>query len=139
MLSTHGRDQRVAVKILPSLTRAEQHEQFDRELKVHLAAQQGADGVCKLIGSCQKGNHLCLVMKRYSRSLTDKIAAGEMDDIQVRRIAQKLCRTLRQLHVVGVAVQDIKPENVLLDEYDEPVFADFGISGECGNDNHVFP
>ena len=82
---------------------------------------------------------MCLVMKRYSRSLTEKIAAGEMDDIQVRRIAQKLCRTLRQLHVVGVAVQDIKPENVLLDEYDEPVFADFGISGECGNDNHVFP
>ena len=130
VLSTHGRDQQVAVKILPALTRTEQREQFDRELKAHLTAQQGANGVCRLIGSCQKGDRMCLVMKRYTRSLADMIDAGELGHSETRRIARSLCRTLAELHEAGVVVQDIKPANVLLDQYDEPVFADFGISGE---------
>ena len=137
VLSTHGRDQRVAVKMLPELTQAEQRVQFDTELKAHLTAQQGAEGVCRLIGTCQKGSNMCLVLKRYERNLADKIAAGELDYAEVRRIMWSLCRTLSQLHAAGVVVQDIKPQNVLLDQYDEPVFADFGIAGarylDCRN------
>ncbi len=34
----------VAVKMLPELTHAEEHAAFDRELKAHLTAQQGASG-----------------------------------------------------------------------------------------------
>lgn len=130
-LALHGRAQRVAVKMLPALTQAEQRQQFERELKAHLTAQQGADGVCRLVGTCEKDHRLCLVMRRYERSLKDKIAAGELEgnSAEVRRIARSLCRTLGQLHATGVIVQDIKPENILLDQYDEPVLADFGISG----------
>ena len=43
--------------------------------------------------------------------------------------SHSLCRTLEQLHRAGVVVQDIKPQNVLLDAYGSPVFADFGTSG----------
>ncbi len=132
VLSTpHGRDQRVAVKMLPELSQSEQRAQFEAELKAHITAQRGAEGVCRLIGTCMKHNSLCLVMKRYERSLADKIAAeGKLRDSEVQRIAQSLCRTLEQLHAAGVVVQDIKPQNVLLDQYDQPVLADFGIAGE---------
>ena len=32
-----------------------------------------------------------------------------------------LFRTLRQLHESGLVVQDIKPPNILIDHYNEPV------------------
>ena len=39
-----------------------------------------------------------------------------------------LCRSLRELHDCGLVLRDVKPSNILLDAYNEPVFADFGIS-----------
>jgi len=89
---------------------------------------QGADGVCRLLGTCEKGNRLCLVMKRYERSLADLIKSGPLSAATIRSISHAICRTLAQLHRAGVVVQDIKPQNVLLDGYDSPVLADFGIA-----------
>jgi hypothetical protein len=40
VLTTHGREQRVAVKTLPALTQKEVRLQFERELKAHMTAQQ---------------------------------------------------------------------------------------------------
>ena len=40
VLTTHGREQRVAVKALPALTQKEVRLQVDRELKAHMTAQQ---------------------------------------------------------------------------------------------------
>jgi hypothetical protein len=40
VLTTHGREQRVAVKTLPALTQKEARTQFEQELKAHVAAQQ---------------------------------------------------------------------------------------------------
>jgi hypothetical protein len=40
VLTTHGREQRVAVKTFPALTQKEVRLQFERELKAHMAAQQ---------------------------------------------------------------------------------------------------
>jgi serine/threonine protein kinase len=41
---------------------------------------------------------------------------------------QILGRALHQLHEIGLVLRDIKPPNILLDAYDQPVFADFGIA-----------
>ena len=57
----------------------------------------------------------------------------------MRRYGHSLARTLQQLHEVGVVVQDIKPENVLLDMYDKPVLADFGISAVVGWTTKIMP
>jgi hypothetical protein len=40
VLTTYGREQRVAVKTLPALTQKEVRLQFERELKAHMTAQQ---------------------------------------------------------------------------------------------------
>lgn len=140
-LTLHGRAQRVAVKMLPGLAQEEQRRQFDKELKAHILAQQGADGVCRLIGTCEKEHQLCVVMRRYERSLKEKIDAGEFEGNQgeVRRVAHSLCRTLAQLHAAGVVLQDIKPQNVLLDQYDLPVLADFGIANVITRTTKVMP
>ena len=117
----------MAVKTLPGLTDAVTRERFDAELKAHITAQQGADGVCRLLGTCEKDGALCLVMKRYAGSLRDRITIG-LEVGEVRRIGHSLFRTVEQLHAAGVVVKDIKPDNVLMNEYGQPFLADFGIA-----------
>ena len=138
-LVTHGRPQQVAVKMLPGLTQAEQRKKFEKELKAHITPLQGADRICRLLGTCEKDHMLCVVMKRYSRSLAQKIAANKMSGSEIRRIAYSLSCTLAQLHGAGVLVQDIKPQNILLNQYDEPVYADFGISGMVTRTAQLMP
>ena len=75
---------------------------------------------------------MCIVMKRYERSLEDAIAeagGAGLDEERVRRYSESLSRTLQELHGSGLVIRDIKPQNILLDaKIDQPVFADFGIA-----------
>ena len=102
-------------------------------------ALQGADGVCRLLGTCEKSNRLCLVMKRYERSLADLIKSGPLSTATIRSIGHSLCRTLAQLHRAGVVVQDIKAHNVLLDGFGSPVLADFGTADVVGRTTQIMP
>lgn len=68
-----------------------------------------------------------LVMKRYECNLESRIR-NSMDMVEVRRVVHSLFQTLAELHSAGVIVRDIKPDNILFDEYSRPHFADFGIS-----------
>ena len=128
LLVTHGRELAVALKMLPEMTATEEREQFDRELKAHLTAQQGAEGVCRLLGTSEVARQPCLVMKRYQSNLAARLRDGALDRTEVRRVTHELARTLEQLHGAGVIVRDIKPDNILFDSYARPHIADFGIS-----------
>jgi serine/threonine protein kinase len=95
-------------------------------------AARHCHGVCLLYGLCERQQSgLCIVMKRYEQSLESAIAAAGatgLDEARVRRYAESLSRTLQELHESGLVLRDIKPPNILLDAYDQPVFADFGIA-----------
>ena len=139
---------RVAVKVLPALTHEQERESIESELKVYIHAAKQCDGICVLHGTCKKAlpgapgtKRLCIVMKRYERSLAAAIAraGGKLSIAAVRRYGQSIFRTLRQLHEAGVVVQDVKPENILLDAYDDPVIADFGISEIMRTQTRVMP
>jgi hypothetical protein len=137
-LTTHARRIPVAVKLLPGLTDDVTRARFERELKAHITAQHVSSGVCRLIGTCEKDRTLYLVMKLYSGSLRDRITAG-LDVGDPRRIGHALSHTLEQLHAAGVIVKDIKPENVLMDEFGQPVLADFGISDVVTRTTRIMP
>jgi len=128
----------VAVKLLPGLTSEVVRARFDKELKAHITAQHVSSGVCRLIGTCEKDGTLYLVMKLYNGNLRDRITAG-LDVGEARRVAHALSRTLEQLHAAGVIVKDIKPENVLMDEFGQPVLADFGISEVVTRTTRIMP
>lgn len=63
--------------MLPEMSVAEASAQFEKELRAHITAQQGADGVCRLIGTCEKLHRLCLVMRRYECNLATVIANAQ--------------------------------------------------------------
>jgi hypothetical protein len=128
----------VAVKWLPGLSDDVTRAHFDKELKAHITAQHVANGVCRLLGTCEKAGAMCLVMKLYECNLRDRITAG-LDVGEVRLIGHTLSRTLVQLHAAGVIVKDIKPENVLMDEFGQPVLADFGISSVVTRTTCIMP
>lgn len=142
-LKTGAREQRVAVKTLCAATQAEQRKNLDAELSAHVVAQNGADGVCRLLGTCEQQGKIYLVMRRYECSLADRLAGlsglSGLTDKELRRIGHSLCLTLEQLHAAGVIVSDIKPANVLFDAYDRPVVADFGIAALVGRTTRIVP
>jgi serine/threonine protein kinase len=133
----------VAAKMLPALTREDERRAFDRELRAHMHAAQNCDGVCVLHGTCEKQQRMCIVMKKYERSLFDVIvaASGSLDAGVVRRYGHSLFRTLRQLHEMrpALVVQDIKPQNILVDAHDELVLSDFGISEVVRTQTRIMP
>lgn len=82
------------------------------------------------------------MLKLYRCNLRSHIDAQPTNRLLVgdaRKFASVLCMTLEQLHKVGVIVQDIKPENILLDDYNNPVFADFGISSVVTRTTSIMP
>ena len=133
---------KVAVKMLPGMSRTEEREVFNRELKPHMLAARHCDGVCQLHGTCElPGLRMALVMKRYERSLRAMIAAagGPLEAATVRRLAHSLFKTLAQLAAAGIVCRDIETDNILLDEYGELVLADFGISVVLETATHIAP
>jgi len=135
-LTTGRRTLRVAVKTLPAMTREQERQAFTDEFRNHTHAARHCHGVCLLYGLCEMQRapwqgRLCIVMKRYEQSLESAIAAAGgtgLDEARVCRYAKSLSRTLQELHESGLVLRDIKPPNILLDAYDQPVFADFGIA-----------
>ncbi|CAN5160266.1 hypothetical protein BH23ACT9_BH23ACT9_28030 [soil metagenome] len=62
-------------------------------------------------------------------SIGDRLrAGGRIGGPETLDIGVKLCGALETAHRRGVVHGDVKPDNVMLDEYDEPQLCDFGIA-----------
>jgi len=55
----------VAVMMLPAMTRLEERQAIEKQLKAHMHTARHCDGVCVLLGTSELGPRLCIVMKRY--------------------------------------------------------------------------
>jgi serine/threonine protein kinase len=67
-----------------------------------------------------------LVMERYRDSLDDALRGGERISLETATsIGIKLAGALETVHKAGVLHCDVRPQNVLISDYGEPVLAGF--------------
>lgn len=121
----------VAVKRYPSAWMEQELTMFQRETAVLFMAAMRCHNVCKVYGTSVKDEKMCIVMKLYKESLAGLLRRsphGKLSLDQTRRFGGEICKAVAELHEQNIILQDLKPPNILLDEYDHCVVADFGIS-----------
>jgi len=74
-----------------------------------------------------------LVMKYCSNGTLFKKIGNNLGEADVAKIMFQIGSALEYLHEMGVAHQDIKPENILTDEHGTYLLSDFGISIKTRN------
>jgi hypothetical protein len=126
-----GSTEQVAVKMLPPGASEQEHQQFVKEFKLNLQASQrcGGVGICQVYDFVKQGADMCIVMKRYERSLEDLLQEQTaLPQDQVLVLALHIARALAGLHAAEIRVQDLKPANILLDKEGMPHISDFGVA-----------
>ncbi|MGA1932614.1 protein kinase domain-containing protein [Arcobacter sp. YIC-464] len=109
----------------------ERYERFLEEINI-VKELSNISGCIKYIDHGLSSNRPFYVMPYYSggtyrsKYLNDKNA--NISPIQKLEDFQKLLQIVKELHDEGLAIRDIKPQNILLDEKNEPILADFGLS-----------
>lgn len=77
--------------------------------------------------ACQNASHIMLLMPYCSNgSLASRIAAGPITTREFIRIGLGVLHGVTQIHNAGYIHFDLKPSNVLFDDIDDPLVADFG-------------
>ena len=71
------------------------------------------------------GNNVCLATTYYAKSLNQYI---EDDSFKLLKLCSKIISGLGVLHSAYIVHSDIKPDNIMIDANENPVFIDFGLS-----------
>ena len=131
--------QDVAIKQLAPGATEREARHFVKEFQISLKASQRCPGAAMMYGCVLNDeNALCLVMKLYRCSLNhyleerrdpvDYSRRQVLAPAQVADFGCQMANILAALHASKIIVQDLKPSNVLLDEHDNIVIADYGLA-----------
>ena len=83
---------------------------------------------------------LAFIEEKMSGDLFDKIKSSVLNDQSKVLIAKQLILYLQELHSQKIYHRDIKSENILLDENNNPKLTDFGLSSWINNQEVIgFP
>lgn len=122
----------VAVKLLSEefVARGALTELLRVEAQIFHRVSTRCHHVCRLYGVACKDEQVCLVMKLYKKSLYDLLHEnhGHLSLSELQKYGLQVCQGLVELHEQGVIMQDLKPSNVLIDDLDHAVLADFGMA-----------
>ncbi|MDV7353253.1 protein kinase [Rhodococcus oxybenzonivorans] len=127
-------DRVVAVKVLTADLDEINRARFFREQRA-MGRLTGHPNIVSIlhVGTTGSGRPY-LVMPYYSRdSLEMRVRReGPMTQSEALRVGVKIAGALETAHRAGILHRDVKPGNILLTDYGEPVLTDFGIAHIAG-------
>src|SRR3990167_4497688 len=84
--------------------------------------------LCSIKGMSMNDNFGFIFMKQYSYDLFSLIfdSDDQLDEKAIKKYFKQVCKAVAEMHKVGVAHLDLKPENVLIDKKGEACVCDFG-------------
>ncbi|KAG7972470.1 hypothetical protein I3843_07G185500 [Carya illinoinensis] len=147
--STNG--QYVAAKIIDKkmVTESDLKCQVQREIRtMKLLHHPNVVRIHEVLGTKTK---ICIVMEYVpGGQLTDKLSyAKKLEEREARKLFQQLIDAVDYCHDKGVSHRDLKPDNLLLDQWGNLKVSDFGLSAlrkpgdilttACGSPSYVAP
>jgi sugar lactone lactonase YvrE len=120
----------VAVKVLSAYLDAPGRERFERE-GFAMGTVAGHPHIITVLstGTTRDGRPYLLMPFLGGGSLAERLPLSWPEAVSH---VIKLCGALETAHRAGVLHRDVKPANVLVSAFEEPVLADFGISRVSG-------
>ncbi|HEY3475112.1 MAG TPA: serine/threonine-protein kinase, partial [Anaerolineales bacterium] len=145
-------EREVALKILKreSLKDVQVRERFERETKIIARLEHPA--IVPVYDVGRDRDQLFFVMRYMAGgSLIERIQRGSLSLAEIGHILQRIAAALDYAHSKGVIHRDVKPGNILFDEFENAYISDFGIakfaqgmprlthSGIIGTPTHMSP
>jgi serine/threonine protein kinase/tetratricopeptide (TPR) repeat protein len=133
-ISLGGR--RVAIKFVrPELVTPRHLELFRREARA--GGRLNHDGIVRVHGYGESGGLAwiameyvdgCWTLRDFIDQMVGKAELPEDYDGQVARFIAEIATAMQAAHDAGVTHRDLKPQNILVAEGDQPKIADFGLA-----------
>ncbi len=122
-------EREVAIKVLPRemLHDPQFRTRFEREAKTVAMLEHPAIVPVYDFGE-EKGQPYFVMRYMTGGSLSDRMKKGPLSIQEAARILTHIAPALDEAHAKGIIHRDIKPGNILFDQYNEPYVSDFGIA-----------
>jgi serine/threonine protein kinase len=122
-------EREVAIKVLPRemLHDPQFRTRFEREAKTVALLEHPAIVPVYDFGE-EDGQPYFVMRYMTGGSLSDRMKSGLLPLPEVARIISRIAPALDEAHAKGIIHRDIKPGNILFDQYNEPYVSDFGIA-----------
>ncbi|MBI4617165.1 MAG: serine/threonine protein kinase [Planctomycetes bacterium] len=128
-----GLDREVALKVLSPMARGKDVERFLLEAR-SLARLRHPNVVAVHEVASDGDVHFLAMDFVRGKTLADALALGPLEPRRAAEIVLAVARAVAHAHENGIVHRDLKPTNVLLDEREEPVVADFGLAFDLRRD-----
>ena len=104
-------------------------ERFRREAEATKKLRRHPN-IMKVYATGREGPYHFIVMEPVlnSKTLDDCLETTSMTVEEIVRIVVKIARALHYAHSRGIVHRDVKPTNIMIDEFGEPMLSDFGVA-----------
>lgn len=104
-------------------------ERFKREAEASKALRRHPN-IMKVYDTGQEGIYHYIVMEpvRNSRTLEGLMESRPLSIDEILSFGIKIARALHYAHTRNIVHRDVKPSNIMIDEFGEPLLTDFGVA-----------